>query len=108
MRGYGISLVCAETAVAFRDKCGLLLIARAVLKLTREHLSYQPVPLHDYVLRKADKGDCMQAYKSMECLMLRTSISDENRCHQSLRIVQLRMGKVLGASVATHQAAFSS
>ncbi|UKZ66378.1 uncharacterized protein TrAtP1_007554 [Trichoderma atroviride] len=26
MRRHGILLVCAETAVAFRDKCGLLLI----------------------------------------------------------------------------------
>lgn len=67
MCGHGALLVCAETAIAFRDKCGLLLIDLGLVleTYTREasSLSAASVPLHDYVLQTADKGDCMQAYK---------------------------------------------
>lgn len=66
MHGYGIRLVCAETAVAFCDKCGLFLIDPGLVLKTytgASSLSAASAPLHDYVPRKADKGDCMQAYK---------------------------------------------
>ncbi|KAL6904194.1 hypothetical protein GGI43DRAFT_313587 [Trichoderma evansii] len=107
MREYGILLVCAETAVAFRDKCGLLLIDPGLVLETytgASSLSGASVPLHDYVLRKADKGDCMQAYKRYGVSTI-SSAPVQVTCDEkqnTATCLSLR-NKLLGASIATLQ-----
>lgn len=59
MRRHGILLVCAETAVAFRDKCGLLLIDPG---LALETQSTYAGSIFRHQLRRRTKGtECLQA-----------------------------------------------
>lgn len=76
MRRHGILLVCPETAVAFRDKCGLLLIDPGLVLETqvhtREHLSPSAAsvrhPCRITCFEKLTREIACRRTKGTECL----------------------------------------